>query len=99
MHERRHARSDFVQRLELVAALEHECVARRFARLQHQLRGRIGVLLPQRLDLLVGVFPFWNGRAPIGENRGGLRGRTFFARQIERVAHVFGQRVGLSIRR
>ena len=60
-------------RLEEVAALRACACARLLARLENELCGTLGMLLPERLDPVVGVLPVGDGRPPVAEDGGDLR--------------------------
>src|SRR6266542_6359669 len=76
-----------------------QLVARTFSLARHQRRGgdAFGPLFPKRFDLLVDLIELRDGGAPITEDRGYLRGGSFFARDLEDFAHTSRERVGQGV--
>src|SRR5207245_573291 len=60
-------------------------------------RGAFGPLFPERLDFVIGIFEFGNGRAPKAENGFDLGGRALLARSFEDFANVGRERIGSDV--
>src|SRR6185437_3507593 len=95
MQKSRNAWRHALGRFEEVAALEDVRIARLRPCLQHELRRSLRMLLPQRLDAIVGVLPPRYGRPPVAEDGRFLRRCPALARDGEDLPYALGQRVGL----
>src|SRR5947209_20549712 len=82
---------DRLIRLEEIAALEHVRRARLLERFEHELRGALGMLLPQLLDFRIDFAPFRHGRAPVAEYRRRLQQGSLLRRYGENLTDTLWQ--------
>ena len=86
--------------LEEVAALEQVRLARLVSRsCEHQLRRALGMLLPERLDPVVGLLPLGHGRPPVAEDGRRSGPAVRLSAGIARISRTRrGHRVGRGVR-